>query len=152
MLTLLTEIIIPGKIGMSSMKNNQLNSSISNYYTTGDNDSMLTISEDDRNRASHSNKTNRNSNSLFYKFLKISSIMLDYIFCNAIHIVVSVFLITVLIGCIFYSKNIPSAIGILLLLIADFIHFRNTSHITLSNLSNMSMINDLLDRIDKDNE
>ena len=135
-----------------SMKNNQLNSSISNYYTTGDNDSMLALGDGNRNRASHSNKTTRNSSSLFYRFLKISSIMLDYIFYNAIHIVVSVFLITVLIGCIFYSNNIPSAIGILLLLIVDFIHFRNTSHITLANLSNISMVKDLLDQINKDNE
>lgn len=129
-----------------SMKNNQLNKSISDYYTVSDNDSMLARSEDDRK----SHDTTRNSDNLFYKFLKTSSIMLDYIFYNAIHIVVSVFLITALIGCIFYSKNIPFAIVIGILLIVNFIHFRNTRHITLANLSNMFMVNDLLDRIDKD--
>lgn len=80
-----------------SMKNNQLNNkSISDYYTVSsdDNDSMLAQYDD---RESHSN-TAKNSSSMFYKFLKISSKILNYIFYNISYIGLSVFWITIAIG------------------------------------------------------
>ena len=80
------------------MKNNQLNNkSISDYYTTAsdDNDDSMLAQYDDR--ASHSN-TARNSSSMFYKFLKANSKILNYIFCNIAPIGLSVFWITIAIG------------------------------------------------------
>lgn len=80
------------------MKNNQLNNkSISDYYTTScnDNDSMLAQYDD---RASHHSNTARNSSSMFYKFLKASSKILNYIFYNIAPIGLSVFWITIAIG------------------------------------------------------
>lgn len=99
------------------MKNNQLNNkSISDYYTTAsdDNDSMLAQYDD---RASHSN-TAKNSSSMFYKFLKISSKILNYIFYNIIPIGSSVFFITLVIAS-FYEKNITAAILTILALIVN---------------------------------
>lgn len=89
-------------------KNKKLNNSSSDYYTTDD--SMLALSEYDRK--SHTT----------------DKIILEYIVYNAIPILVSALLILLLIGCIFYSKNIPIAIGIGILLIVNFIGFRNLGY------------------------
>lgn len=100
-----------------SMKNNQLNNkSISDYYTTScdDNDSMLAQYDD---RESHSN-TAKNSSNRFYKFLKISSRILNYIFYNIAPIGLSVFFITAVIAS-FYEKNITAAIITILALIVN---------------------------------
>lgn len=98
------------------MKNNQLNNkSISDYYTVAsDDDSMLAQYDD---RASHSNTT-KNSSSMFYKFLKASSKILNYIFCNIAPIGLSVFWITVVIAS-FYKNNITFAIIAILVLIVN---------------------------------
>lgn len=101
-----------------SMKNNQLNNkSISDYYTVSsdDNDSMLAQYDD---RASHHSNTTRNSSNLFYKFLKTSSKILNYIFYNIAPIGLSVFWITVVIAS-FYKNNITFAIIAILVLIVN---------------------------------
>lgn len=108
-----------------SMKNNQLNSSISNYYTTGDNDSMLALGDGNRNRASHSNNATRNSSSLFYRFLKNQQYNARLYLIYAILIAVSALLITIFVGLVFYYKDIHSAILIGLLLIVNFTYFMN---------------------------
>lgn len=107
-------------------KNKQLNNSSSDYYTTNttDDDNMLTRNEDDRK----SHDTDRNSSDMFYRFLEIIFLIIEYIIYNAIPILVSALLIIILIGCIFYSKNIPIAIGIGILLIFNFIGFRNLGY------------------------
>lgn len=112
-----------------SDKNKKLNNSSSDYYTTNttDDDNMLTRNEDDRK----SHDTDRNSSDMFYRFLerflKISFLM-SILFIYAIPILVSALLIIILIGCIFYSKNIPIAIGIGILLIFNFIGFWNLGY------------------------
>lgn len=112
-----------------SNNNNQLNKkSISNYYTTNDtvdkynNDNMLALGDD-----THS-KTNRNSSSLFYRFLKNQQYNARFYLPYAILIAASVLLITILIGLVFYSKDIHSAILIGLLLIVNFTYFMNFRH------------------------
>ena len=111
-----------------SDKNKKFNNSSSDYYTTNttDDDNMLTRSEDDRK----SHDTDRNSSDMFYRFLErfleIIFLIIEYIIYNAIPILVSALLIIILIGCIFYVKNI--AIGIGILLIFNFIGFRNLGY------------------------
>lgn len=113
-----------------SDKNKKLNNSSSDYYTTNttDDDNMLTRNEDDRK----SHDTDRNSSDMFYRFLErfleIIFLIIEYIIYNAIPILVSALLIIILIGCIFYSKNIPIAIGIGILLIFNFIGFWNLGY------------------------
>lgn len=107
-----------------SDKNKKLNNSSSDYYTTNTtDDSMLARSDDDRK----SHATDRNSSDILDRFPEIILIILEFIIDNIIPILVSVLLITLLIGCI-YSNSIPSAIGIGILLIVNFIGFRNLGY------------------------
>jgi len=101
------------------MKNNQLNNkSINDYYTTASDDNDDSMLAQYYDRESHYNTT-RNSSSMFYKFLKTSSKILNYIFYNIIPIGLSAFLITVLIGLIIYSKNITSVIIVIFVFIVN---------------------------------
>ena len=80
------------------MKNNQLNNkSISDYYTTASDDNDRMLAQYDDRATPHSN-TAKNSSSIFYKFLKASSKILNYIFYNLTYIGLSVFWITIAIG------------------------------------------------------
>lgn len=99
------------------MKNNKLNNkSISDYYTTASDDNYSMLAQYD-DRESHSN-TAKNSNSMFYKFLKASSKILNYIFYNIAPIGLSVlFIIAVIVS--FYEKNITAAIITILALIVN---------------------------------